>query len=162
MFLNGHYQNAYVTHDLDKAMSLLTERFGLSNYIVFEPSMVLKTPEGEKAATVRAALAWAGGLQFELIEPGSGYQDHYLTFLPDDPADPTPRFHHAAVRRDDLAAMREEIAQLGLSTAFEGSVPGLVFIYLDARSTLGHYLEYVWASPEGWDMIGWPRERPVY
>lgn len=162
MFFKGHYQNAYVTRDLDKAMALLTTRYGLSNYIVFEPDMVLKTPEGDRQASVRAALAWAGGLQFELIEPGAGYQDHYLPFLPDGPADPTPRFHHAAVRRDDLAAMREEIARLGLDVAFEGAVPGLVFVYLDARAIFGHYLEYVWASPEGWEMIGWPRGRPVF
>jgi hypothetical protein len=65
------------------------------------------------------------------------------------------------VRRDDLAAMRAEIAQLNLPLAFEGEVPGLTYIYLDTRATLGHYLEYVWASPEGWQMIGWPNGRPV-
>lgn len=31
--------------------------------------------------------------------------------------------------------------------------------YLDARESLGHYFEYVWASPEGWGMIGWPEGR---
>jgi hypothetical protein len=161
MFLQGHYQNAYVTHDLDKAMALLKERYGLSDFSVFEPDMVLRAPGGEKQAGVRVALVWAGGLQLEFIEPGKGYQDHYLPFLPEDVADPTPRFHHMAVRRDDLAAMREEIAQLELTMAIEGSVPGLIFIYLDARATLGHYLEYVWASPEGWEMIGWPKGRPI-
>ena len=161
MFLKGHYQNAYVTHDLDKAMALLTEQYGVGDYIVFEPDMILKTPRGEKASSVRAALAWVGGLQLELIEGVSGFLDHYQPFLPADPADPTPRFHHMAVRRDDLAAMRAEIAELGLPLAFEGEVPGLVFIYLDARASLGHYLEYVWCSPEGWEMIGWPKGRPV-
>jgi len=57
--------------------------------------------------------------------------------------------------------MRAEIAELGLPLAFEGEVPGLVFIYLDARESLGHYLEYVWASAEGWDMIGWPKDKPL-
>jgi hypothetical protein len=161
MFLRGQYQNAYVTHDLDKAMALLTDRYGLKDYIVFEPEMVLKTPQGEKPSSVRAALAWAGGLQIELIQPCTGFLDHYLPYLPADISDPTPRFHHIAVRRDDLAAMCAEIAELNLPLAFEGEVPGLVYIYLDARGTLGHYLEYVWASPEGWEMIGWPKGRPV-
>jgi hypothetical protein len=55
--------------------------------------------------------------------------------------------------------MRAEIAKLHLPLAFEGEVPGLIFIYLDARETLGHYLEYVWASPAGWEMSGWPKSR---
>ena len=156
MFLNGHYQTAYVTHDLDAAMELLTRRYGVKDYIVFEPDMILKTPHGDKASSVRAALAWTGGLQIELIQPVSGYLDHYLPFLPADTSDPVPRFHHIAVRRDDLDAMREEIDRLGVPFAFEGSVPGLVFIYLDARESLGHFLEYLWATPEAWQMMGWP------
>ena len=91
-----------------------------------------------------------------------GYLDHYLPALPPDQSDPTPRVHHIAVRRDDEAEMRAEIARLGLPLAFEGSVPGLIFIYLDARATLGHFFEYIWASPEGWEMQGWPKDRPVY
>lgn len=156
MFLRGHYQNAYVTHDLDAAMELLTDRYGLKDYIVFEPDMILKTPQGEKASSVRAALAWDGGLNIELIQPVSGFLDHYLPYLPADKKDPTPRFHHVAVRRDDEQAMRAEIDRLGLPLAFEGYVPGLIFIYLDARASLGHFFEYVWATPEMWTATGWP------
>jgi hypothetical protein len=161
MFLKGHYQNAYVTHDLDKCMALLTARYGLSDFLLFEPDMNLKTPHGGRQGSVRAALVWAGGLNLEFIQPGKGYQEHYLPYLPADPSDPAPRFHHMAVRRDDLAVMREEIALLGLPLVIEGAVPGLVFVYLDARATLGHYLEYIWASPEGWEMMGWPEGRAV-
>ena len=156
MFMQGHYQNAYVTHDLDAAMELLTDRYGLKDYIVFEPDMILKTPQGDKESSVRAALAWAGGLNIELIQPVSGHLDHYLPYLPTDRNDPTPRFHHVAVRRDDEQAMRDEIDRLGLPLAFEGQVPGLIFIYLDARASLGHYFEYVWATPEMWTATGWP------
>ena len=161
MFLQGHYQNAYLTHDLDAAMALVNQRYGTRDWIVFEPDMVLKTPDGDRESSVRAALAWAGGLQLELIQPTRGWHAHYLPMMAADKADPVPRFHHIAVRRDDLDAMRDEIDRLGLPLAFEGEVPGLVYIYLDARESLGHYLEYVWASPEGWEMIGWPQGRPV-
>ncbi len=58
--------------------------------------------------------------------------------------------------------MRAEIEALGLPLTFEGEVPGLVFIYLDARQTLGHYFEYVWATAEGWEMQGWPKEKAVF
>ena len=99
LFLRNHFQNAYVTHNLDKAMDLIDHRFGKIDWIVFDPTMTLLTPQGPKESTVRAALGWQGGLQIELIEPVSGHLDHYLPVLPADRNDPTPRFHHIAVRR---------------------------------------------------------------
>jgi hypothetical protein len=159
VFLQRHYQNAYVTRDLDGAMQLLGQQYGLSNFIVFEPDMILKTPGGERPAKVKAALAWSGGLQIELIEPVSGFVDPYLAYLPPATASAAARLHHIALRRDDLDEMREEISRLGLPLAFEGSVPGLIFVYLDGRETLGHYVEYVWAEPAMWEMMRWPEGR---
>ena len=167
MFLAGHYQNAYLTHDLDAAMALVNQRYGTRDWIVFEPDMVLKTPDGDRESSVRAALAWAGGLQLELIQPTRGWHAHYLPMMAADKADPVPRFHHIAVRRDDLDAMREEIDRLGLPLAFEGplsireAIPSLVFVYLDGRASLGHYVEFTWKSPEAWAFVGWPEGRPV-
>lgn len=161
MFLRNHFQNAYVTHDLERAMALIDDRFGRTDWIVFDPTMILRTPDGPKESTVRAALGWKDGLQIELIQPVSGHLDHYLPALPADHTDPTPRFHHIAVRRDYEAAMREEIEALGFPLIFESSVPGLVFVYLDARETLGHAFEYIWATPEGWEMQGWPKDKLV-
>jgi hypothetical protein len=156
MSFRGHYQNAYVTHDLERAMELTRYWPGLGDFRVFDASMLLKTPSGEKASSVRVALAWAGGLQIELIQPVSGYLDPYRSALPDDPKDAVPRFHHIAVRRDDLAEMRREVDSLGLDWAFESGGPGLTCLFLDARQRLGHYFEFVFATSAGWEMLGWP------
>lgn len=161
MFLRNHYQNAYITHDLEAAMTLVSDRWGVKDWIRFEPDMVLKTREGDKEASVRVALGWCDHVQIELIEPVRGWIDPYRCVLGADGSDPTPVFHHVAVRRDDEAQMRQEIADLGLPVVFEGSVPGLVFIYLDARASLGHFFEYVWADAEGWQGQGWPAGKPV-
>jgi hypothetical protein len=167
MFLRGHHQNAYVTHDLDRAVEMMSERFAIPTFDRINPDMVVNTTVGERPLQVRVASAWVGGLNIEIIQPVSGYVDHYVTMLPADRTDPTPRFHHMSFRRDDEAAMRQEIARLGLPLAFEGpvkikdAVPPLVFVYLDARATLGHYIEYTWKSPEGWAFVGWPEGRPV-
>lgn len=158
MFLQGHYQNGYVTHDLDQAMGLLGDRYGLKDYTIYEAEMDLTTPMGDKFLSARVALGWAGGLQIELVQPVSGYIDPYLPFLPQDKSDPVPRFHHIAVRRDDLDAMRKEVDHLGLPVSFESEGPGLASVFLDARESLGHFLEYVWATPEGWGMVGWPKD----
>ena len=167
MVLRGHHQNSYVTHDLDRAMEMIGGRFGIERFDRFDPDMVVRTPAGDKPLVTRVASTWVGGLNIEIIEPVSGFVDHYLALMPQDRKDPTPRFHHVSFRRDDEAAMRQEIAELGLPLAFEGPVsikgplPSLLFIYLDARATLGHYVEFTWKSPEAWRMVGWPEGRPV-
>lgn len=161
MFLQGHYQNAYVTHDLEKAKDMLSERYGLKDYIGFEMELPVRTPEGERSLGVKVACAWVGSLQIELIEPVSGAVEPYLPYLPADRSDATPRFHHISLRRDDYDAMQAEIARLGLPFVCEGGIPDLLYTYLDGRSTFGHYVEYVWASEAGWKMIGWPEGRPV-
>ncbi|MFV8816561.1 VOC family protein [Haliea sp. E17] len=168
MLLHGHMQNAYVTHDLDRAMEIVGNRFGVEHFDRFDPEMVIDTPTGLQPLVTRVASFWAGGLNVELIEPVSGYVDHYLTMLPEDRSDAVPRFHHISLRRDDEAVMRAEIEQLGLPLAFEGPrstknpLPSLVFIYLDGRATLGHYVEFTWKSPEAWQLVGWPEGRPVW
>jgi hypothetical protein len=161
MVLQGHYQTAYVTHDLERAMALISERYGISDYITFEPEMALRTADGERMQKVKVATAWAGWLQLELIEPVSGFIDPFLAYLPPDKADAVPRLHHISLRRGSVAEIEAESEKLGLPFVCEGGIPDLVFRYLDARGTLGHYLEYVWASPAGWDMVGWPQGRPA-
>lgn len=156
MSLKGHYQNAYVTHDLDKAIRLLGERHGLTGFWPIEADFALRTPDGEESARMRVALGWVDRLQIELIQPVSGFVETYSAYLPADEADALPRLHHVAVRRDDLAAMRAEVAGLAAPVVFEGEGPGIQYVLLDARESLGHYLEYVWATPEGWAMVGWP------
>lgn len=167
MFLKGHMQNAYVTHDCDKAVEMVANKYGIEQWQRLEPDMVVRTLHGDQPLACRVASAWAGGLNIEIIEPVSGYVEHYVNMLPADRSDAVPRFHHISLRRDDEAAMRDEIARLGLPLAFEGpvsikaAIPSLVFVYLDGRATLGHYVEFTWKSPEAWQFVGWPEGRPV-
>ncbi len=170
MLLRGHMQNAYVTHDLDKAMEIVGDRFGVEDEDFFriDPVLTIKTPKGNQPMASRIASFWGGGLNIEIIEPVSGYVDDYLAMLPDDKTDAVPRFHHISLRRDDEAEMRLDIAALGLPFAFEGpltseaDIPPLIFVYLDGRQTLGHYVEFTWKSPEAWEFVGWPEGRPVW
>lgn len=156
MSLRGHYQNAYVTHDLDRAMELTGPSFGLDSFSAFDVDMVSRTPLGEQSSRLRVATAWAGTLQIELIQPVSGFLDPYLSALPADRSDVVPRLHHVAVRRDDLATMREEALSLRLPLAFESEGAGISCIFVDARSQFGHFFEFVTATAEGWALVGWP------
>jgi Glyoxalase/Bleomycin resistance protein/Dioxygenase superfamily len=168
MFLTGHMQNAYVTWDLDRAMDMVGNQYGVEKFDRFDPDMVVNTLQGHQPLVCRVASFWAGGLNIEIIEPVSGYVEHYTNMLPGDREDASPRFHHISLRRDDEAAMRAEIKRLGLPLAFEGpvsireAIPSLVFVYLDGRASLGHYVEFTWKSPEAWALVGWPEGRPVW
>ena len=166
--LRGHMQNAYVTHDLDKAVEIVGDRLGIETFDRHEPDMTVNTVHGERSMHLRVASAWVGGLNLELIQPMSGYVDHYRSLLPSDSGDATPRFHHVSLRRDDPEEMEEEITKLGFPLAFEGplsikaKIPSIKFVYLDARPVLGHYIEFTWKSEAGWKFVGWPEGRPVW
>lgn len=159
--LAGHYQNGYVTHDLARALALVEDRYGLNDWMRFEAEVAVTTPTGAASMRLRLASAWAGGINIEIVEPLGGADAHYRTLLPADSADPTPRLHHCALRRDSLEEMRAELAASGLPLAFAGESPAMVFVYMDARASLGHYLEFVWKAPGGWEKIGWPAGRPT-
>lgn len=157
MKMRAHYQNAYVTRDLGWAQKLMSESYGLTDWATFEVEFPVRTPEGEELQATRVASAWTGGLQIELIEPVSGYIAPFEAFLPADPDDPSLRFHHFAQRRESMAEVEADIAATGLEVACQGGIPDLTYTYLDARKTLGHFVELVWATPAGWEMIGWPK-----
>lgn len=159
MSLKGCFQNGYVTHDLDRAINLIAPIFGLSDFTRFEVELPLSTPHGAQTALVRVGTAWAGKMQLELIEPVSGFVDHYCKVLPEDNSDFTPRFHHLAVRRESVDAMRSDAKRLGLPIVFESEGAGIACMFIDARSHIGHHLEFVCANQEGWAMMGWPEAK---
>jgi hypothetical protein len=153
MKFENFFQNAYVTRDLDEAVAIFREQHDVQAWVFLEPDMTVRTARGEGPAHVRVAMGWVGNYMVEVIQPISGLIHHYLDFLP---ADHTPRFHHIAMRTFDWEKTRAEIDRLKLPVAYEGSVPGCNFIYIDALQTLGHYVEYVWAEQEMWKAIGGP------
>lgn len=159
--LRGHYQNGYVTYDVEAAVEIFAHRFGLKGLRAFDIDVTVSTPAGDRPMGLRIANGWAGGINIELMQPVSGYLDPIVAMLPEDRSDPVPRFHHFALRRDDLAGMQAEIAASGLPVAFAGEPPGMVFAYLDAREAIGHFIEVVWKQPGGWEKIRWPEDKPV-
>lgn len=157
MALRGVYQTGYVTHNIERAIALVGADFGLSQFSHFEVELALQTPGGVKSACLHVGTAWAGAMQVELIQPISGYLDAYLAGLPEDPDDITPRFHHFAVRRESMDLLRRDVANLAMPTVFEAEAAGIASVFVDARARIGHHLEFVCATPEGWAMLGWPK-----
>lgn len=148
MFLEKHYQNAYVTADIDRGVELLRREHGLTGDVQrMDVTQQVRTTEGEGGATMKLAFIWAGGLQYELIEPVSGMVGLYKDALPESRL---LQFHHVAMRADDWDGLQAEISRQNKKIALSGEAGPVRFLYVDARDTLGHYLEYVSAPAEFW------------
>jgi hypothetical protein len=157
MHFRHYFQNAYVTRDLARAEALIGERHGISDWVHFEPEMEVYTAtDGTGPCHVKVALGWVGNYQVELIEPVSGNVRHYRDYLPADEADASPRLHHICMRVADWDAFRADVTARGWPIAYEGQVEGCKFVYVDARESLGHYVEYMWMSDELWGASGGP------
>lgn len=150
--LEHHYQNAYVTRDLERALAMFRHQYGFDGFKQYDVSYELQTPRGSGTASVRLALGWIGNVQYELIQPVSGLVDAYTEGLPQDAV---LSFHHVAMRVHDWDAFRAALERDNRPIAMQGGTPGhLLWLYVDARDSVGHYLEYCWMTPERWAAIG--------
>lgn len=151
MLLEGHYQNAYVTRDLEQALAIFSTRYGVQGAKSFQAEVEVTTPAGKGIAVNKIAFIWIGNLQYELIEPVSGPVDLYREALPEQGL----RFHHICMRSHDWDATLAEVERQKLPIVYRGDTSsGLKFIYADARDTLGHYLEFTWVPPAVWTAMG--------
>lgn len=152
MLEGKHFQNAYITRDIDKAIETFRKRLnGPIDARSFEVTVNVTTPKGSGFATNKLAFIWIDNLQYELIQPVAGLVDVYSEQLP---ADDSLKFHHVCMRVDDWDSFRANVDTLSYPVVLEGSSDALKYVYLDARDTLGHYLEYVWMTPERWTQLG--------
>jgi hypothetical protein len=79
-----HYQNAYVTRDVDKWVESFRKRAKVDRVITYEGSTPVMTPEGAGIQTNKLAFIWVGKLQYELIQPVAGSVRLYADALPPD------------------------------------------------------------------------------
>jgi hypothetical protein len=152
MLQGHHYQIAYVTRDIAKALADFREASGGAEpSVYYEGETSLETPSGNGIAKLKLALIWVGDVQYEFIEPISGLVDVYRDGLP---AGDGVAFHHIAMRVDDWDGFRAEVDRQPWPVVHEGGHDLFRFLYLDARAVLGHYVEYVWMTPEMWEQVG--------
>lgn len=151
MFEGQHFQNGYITRDIEKAIAAFRTRGGVEKVISFEAPVEVATPKGRGTAVSKIAFIWVNNLQYELIQPVSGLVDIYSDELPDGDG---VKFHHICMRVPEWDSFRARVEQKGYRVVLEGGGDLLKFLYIDAREVVGHYLEYVWMTPERWAQIG--------
>lgn len=153
MITGRHYQNAYVTRNVDKAVASFKQNADVRALFEIEVPVQLWTPQGEGVGVQKLAFVWVEDLNFELIEPKSGETlAIYRDALPDDDR---LVFHHVCQRVDDWDEFMARVDKQPFPIVLKGGTPGMLqFAYLDTREWLGHYTEYVWMVPERWAGMG--------
>ncbi len=147
IFFKQCFQLGYVTPDLDRAVALYGEKFGVTDFLIFSSADM--NPDAPDP--IRVGLAWTGDIMIELIEPGP---DHplYACAMP-----PQGEFgiqlHHLGYLVHDEAGWRDALASLevqGSPVVSTTELPDrLQLVYADARPLLGHHLEIIWLKPGG-------------
>jgi hypothetical protein len=153
MMMGRHYQNAYVTRNVDKAVASFKQHADIRTLFEIEVPVRLWTPQGEGTGVQKLAFVWVEDLNFELIEPKDGETlAIYRDALPDDDR---LVFHHVCHVLDDWDQFTGRVEKQPFPIVLKGGTPGMLeFAYLDTREWLGHYTEYVWMVPERWAAMG--------
>jgi len=132
-----HSHSAWVTNDLDRALAIFGERYGVADFGFLEGDM----PRG---GHIKVALAWAGGQVLEVIRATGPGSEFYNELLPGD--DFAIRFHHLGfVVRDEAGwrALEADIAEGKWEVVHETLTADFIDAYYVRAPELGHFLEYV-------------------
>jgi hypothetical protein len=146
-----HYQNAYVTRDIDQGVRQLQAQGKIDCVSQFEVTVPVTTQAGPGTQTNKLAFIWVGDLQYELIQPVSGDVSLYSDALPDHDG---LFFHHICMRIPEWDDFRRRVDNQPYPVVLEGGGDELRFLYLDTRPLLGHYVEYCWMTDARWQQLG--------
>jgi Glyoxalase/Bleomycin resistance protein/Dioxygenase superfamily len=139
------WQVSYVTPDLDRGMTELSELFGVENSTEVPVEGATFMKDGESVEwKPRVAMGARGGMIIELIEPVAGEVDFYRRFLPRNGG--VLGFHHLAtlvpLGDEPWAELGKLLSEHGMSFEYTILIPDRARLaYVDTTAQLGHYLE---------------------
>jgi hypothetical protein len=138
-----HFQMAYATNDIDRAMALFRTRYGVREF---------RTLEGQLPAGghIHIELAWVGTVMYELMTASGPGSAIYMDRLP--PGDFVVKHHHLGFLIPDQAqwdALMAEVERGGWSMPHASNTPGFMQSCFVDVPELGHYFEYLFPAPAG-------------
>jgi methylmalonyl-CoA/ethylmalonyl-CoA epimerase len=147
---NNFVQIGVVVADLDKAISNLTEIFGIGPFRVINwppegRTDIKKFYYGEPGNfTARLAFAEMGQIELEIVQPLEG-ESIWSDFLRDHGGG----IHHIRFNVDDVEPVRNYLAENDIVSAQHGSGlrPGTNFMYFASEEKIGFVVEVMNALP---------------
>ncbi|MEG3145306.1 VOC family protein [Sphingomonas sp. RT2P30] len=161
--VGGITQMAYVVEDMEAAIAHWVRDTGTGPWFLLESftgadHVYRGTPS---RADVRIAMAFAGHMQIELIQPKDGHPSVYRETI----ERRGYGFHHVGIACEDVDAETEAYLARGYTLAFTAGVPtGGHVAYLDGGEGHPHFVELIpatsgmdtaftafWRASVGWD-----------
>lgn len=140
--LQNATQICVVVRDLNQAMARYWNEFGIGPWQVYtlEPPTLENATIHEKPQpySMILAMAQAGNLQWELIQPLTG-PNIYSEFL----AQHGEGIHHVAFTVEDYDKSVETLQKRGVELLMGGSWRGASYSYMDTEKSLGTIVELV-------------------
>ncbi len=139
-------QLGIVTGDIDRAVRLWSDRYGVGPWQVylFDPSNMTDLTVGGKPVeyAMKIALTMLGGMMLEIIEPLDD-RSHYAESLAAHGG--RDHLHHILCATDDYASAVDHFARAGVAAVQTGHMTqtDASFTYLDTAADLGFGLELV-------------------
>jgi hypothetical protein len=143
LFRNDHFQIAYNTNDMDQAVALFTERYGIKEF----RRLGGPTPSGGQ---VRMEIGWAGGVMYELIWAEGPGSEVFRVGLPESRFAIRP--HHLGYHvptQEAWDAVLDEVERTGRKIVHKTHVPGFLQAIIVDDPELGHFLEYIFPEAGG-------------
>jgi hypothetical protein len=143
LFRNDHFQIAYNTTDMDRAVALFARRFGIKEFRRLEGPL-------SAGGKVRMEIAWAGGVMYELIWAEGAGSDVFRAGLPTDGF--AMRVHHLGYHVPSAAAwdaVQRDVQKENLKILHSTNVSGFLKAIIVEDTDLGHFLEYIYPEAGG-------------
>jgi hypothetical protein len=139
---NEHFQIAYVTNDIERAVEIFRTRFGVSRFRANDDAL-----EGGTKVGIRSA--WIGGMMYEICSGAGPGMELYTDRAPPGGAF-VLRFHHFGYMIPDEPAwdaLELQIEQGGWKVRTRSDIPGFFRgCYIEVPE-LGHFLEFILPGP---------------
>jgi hypothetical protein len=157
----GFYKLGYVTTDREAAIERLQQELGIEAFVPFEPSFTARTADGrEGTASLRCAFSAGRNLLIEVLQPVEGLVDIFAEPLAGASGFKLA-FHHFGVLVDDLAAVRAELRERGISSSLESTGEGPVRFSFTRMPVIEHYVEHFHSTPSSMALVDRVRSTPL-
>ena len=138
-----HFQVAYATNDIERAMAIFRDRFGIGEFRQLKGRML-------KGGDIHIELAWVGGTMYELLTASGPGAETFMMNIPEDTF--TIRHHHLGFLIHDDAewnALLADIERNGWRILSQNDNTGFMRTLIVEIPELGHCLEYLYPEPAG-------------